>query len=129
MPKANASSTGSSKKPAHSFTIDCTKPAEDKIFDVAAFEKYLHDSIKVDGKPGQLGTIVGITRVGEYKINITSVAPLSKRYLKFLTKRFLKKSTLREFIRVVAASKDSYELRFYNVQGEDGEEEEGEDME
>lgn len=46
-----------------------------------------------------------------------------------VTKRFLKKSTLREFIRVVAASKDSYELRFYNVQGEDGEEEEGEDME
>jgi len=43
-----------------------------------------------------------------------------------VTKRFLKKSTLREFIRVVAASKDSYELRFYNVQGEDGEEEDEE---
>jgi hypothetical protein len=26
--------------------------------------KYLHDSIKVDGKPGQLGSVVGINRVG-----------------------------------------------------------------
>jgi large subunit ribosomal protein L22e len=66
---------------------------------------------------------------GEGKINITSTAPLSKRYLKFLTKRFLKKSTLREFVRVVAASKDSYELKFYNVQAEDMEGDEEEDDE
>ena len=49
-----------------SFTIDCTKPSEDKIFDVAGFEKYLHDTLKVDGKAGQLGTSgVAIKRVGE----------------------------------------------------------------
>ena len=46
-----------------------------------------------------------------------------------MTKRFLKKSTLREFVRVVASSKDSYELKFYNVQAEDmeGDEEEEDD--
>lgn len=35
-----------------SFTIDCAKPVEDKIMDIASFEKFLLDKIKVDGKTG-----------------------------------------------------------------------------
>lgn len=34
--KASTASAASSKKPAHSFTIDCTKPAEDQILCVYA---------------------------------------------------------------------------------------------
>lgn len=37
------------------------------------------------------------------------------RYLKYLTKKFLKKNTLRDYIRVVADSKTSYELRYFQV--------------
>jgi large subunit ribosomal protein L22e len=61
---------------------------------------------------------------------VTATSVISKRYLKFLTKRYLKKSTLRDFVRVVATDKTTYSLSFYNVQGEDvsgGEEEEDED--
>lgn len=60
---------------------------------------------------------------------MTATAVISKRYLKFLTKRYLKKSTLRDFVRVVASDKTTYTLSFYNVQGEDvsGAEEEEED--
>ena len=61
---------------------------------------------------------------------MTATSVISKRYLKFLTKRYLKKSTLRDFVRVVATDKTTYSLSFYNVQGEDvsgGEEEEDED--
>lgn len=62
-PKLTKPSSG--KKVAQTvYTIDCTKPAEDRIFDVAGFEKYLHDNMKVDGKPGQLGNLVEIARVG-----------------------------------------------------------------
>ncbi len=49
------------------------------------------------------------------KLTVTSSIPLSKRYLKYLTKKFLKKSSLRDWIRVVASYKDSYTLRFYNI--------------
>jgi large subunit ribosomal protein L22e len=61
---------------------------------------------------------------------VTATSVISKRYLKFLTKRYLKKSTLRDFVRVVATDKTTYSLSFYNVQGEDvsgGEEAEDED--
>jgi len=58
------------------------------------------------------------------KLIVSSSIPLSKRYLKYLTKKFLKKNSLRDWIRVVANSKDSYQLRFYNIQGAGDEEEE-----
>ena len=39
----------------------------------------------------------------------------SFRYLKYLTKKFLKKNNLRDYIRVVANSKMSYELRYFQI--------------
>ncbi|KAF7966230.1 hypothetical protein HWV62_39467 [Athelia sp. TMB] len=115
------------KAPAskHKFVIDYSKPAADGVFDGADFEKFLHDRIKVDGKAGQLGENVKITRDGNTKLTVTSSIPLSKRYLKYLTKKFLKKNSLRDWIRVVASSKDAYQLRFYNIDagGDDDDEE------
>lgn len=109
----------------HKFVIDYSRPATDGVFDGADFEKFLHDRIKVEGKSGQLGENVKIVRDGNSKITVTSNVPFSKRYLKYLTKKFLKKNTLRDWIRVVASSKDMYELRFYNI-AHDGEDEDEE---
>ena len=51
-----ASAKGAKSKTATTFTIDCTKPVEDKIMDIAQFEKFLLDRIKVDGKTGDSNT-------------------------------------------------------------------------
>jgi large subunit ribosomal protein L22e len=40
-------------KKAVTFTIDCSKPVGDKIMEVASFEKFLADKIKVNGKAGE----------------------------------------------------------------------------
>ena len=37
------------------------------------------------------------------------------RYLKYLTKKFLKKNNLRDYIRVVATSRANYELRYFQI--------------
>ncbi|KAG6820382.1 hypothetical protein H0H93_001353 [Arthromyces matolae] len=121
MPKT---ATGKTTVTKHKFVIDYSKPAADGVFDGADFEKYLHDRIKVDGKAGQLGENVKVTRDGNTKITVTSNIPFSKRYLKYLTKKFLKKNTLRDWIRVVASGKDVYQLRFYNIAGAGDEDEE-----
>ena len=46
------------------------------------------------------------------------------RYMKYLTKKFLKKHELRDWLRVISNAKDSYELRYFNINQEetDGEE-------
>lgn len=51
--KMAAAAKGQKSKTATTFTIDCTKPVEDKIMDIAQFEKFLLDRIKVDGKTGE----------------------------------------------------------------------------
>ena len=48
------------------------------------------------------------------------------RYLKYLTKKFLKKKNLRDYIRVVATSKSNYELRYFQINAAD-EDESGEE--
>lgn len=48
-----------------------------------------------------------------------------KRYLKYLTKKFLKKNQLRDWLHVVASDKQTYQLRYFNI-GQDEETEETE---
>ncbi|KAF2069766.1 hypothetical protein CYY_008918 [Polysphondylium violaceum] len=106
----------------HKFVIDCTAPAG-KIVDVAAFEKFLTDRIKVEGKLGNLGTNVVVSR-DKSKIIITTTIPFSKRYLKYLSKKFLKQRQIRDFLRVVATTKNTYELRYFALANEAMEEDE-----
>ena len=59
--------------------------------------------------------------------NHTDLHPLPpRRYLKYLTKKFLKKNNLRDYIRVVATNKTNYELRYFQINAAD-EEESGEE--
>lgn len=48
------------------------------------------------------------------------------RYLKYLTKKYLKKHNLRDWLRVVAADQGTYELRYFQISNEE-EDDEGED--
>ena len=96
------------------FVIDCSKPVADGIIDTAAFEKFLKDRIKVNGKTGVLGDSVSVSREKD-KILIAAHIAFSKRYLKYLTKKFLKKDDLRDWLHVVASSKNTYDIRYFNI--------------
>jgi len=58
---------------------------------------------------------------------INSDVAFSKRYLKYLTKKYLKKNNLRDWLRVVASTKDSYELRYFQINNEEDEDEDEKD--
>ncbi|KAI9017372.1 ribosomal protein L22e [Gaertneriomyces semiglobifer] len=105
------------KKTPVKFTVDCSSPANDGIFDTAQFEKFLHDRIKVAGRTGNLGESITITRAGNGSVTLTAVPSVafSKRYIKYLTKKFLKKQQLRDWVRVISTSKGAYELRYFNI--------------
>merc|ERR1712196_194717 len=109
------------KKQLLKFTVDCQQPADDTIIEVKSLETFFKERIEVAGKTGNLGDKVTISRE-KSKIHVSAEAPFSKRYLKYLSKKYLKKQQLRDFLRVVAPSKSSYELRYFNI-NEDNEEE------
>ncbi|KAJ4156161.1 60S ribosomal protein L22A [Fusarium oxysporum] len=80
-------------------------PTENGVFDPASYAKYLIDHIKVEGAVGNW---------------------FSGKYLKYLTKKYLKKNQLRDWIRFVSTKTNEYRLAFYQVTPEEDEEEDEE---
>jgi large subunit ribosomal protein L22e len=75
--------------------------------------------VQVNGKAGNLGESVSISR-DKTKLTVTAELPFSKRYLKYLTKKYLKKQQLRDYLHVVATDKSTYELRYFSINDQDG---------
>ena len=123
MVNQNASKKNSRKAKIGKFSIDCSVPVSSQIMTTASVEKYLHDRIKVNGKTGQLGDEVRVSRTPRSVI-VSAKMPFSKRYIKYLLKKYLAKQSLREYLRPVATGKLTYALRFYPDGGDDEEEEE-----
>ncbi|KAK6233202.1 hypothetical protein SCA6_003275 [Theobroma cacao] len=82
------------KKKGVTFTIDCSKPVEDKIMEIASLEKF-----KVGGKAAALGETVTLTRE-KSKIIVTADGAFSK-----------------------SKDQAVYELRYFNIAENEGEEE------
>lgn len=79
--------------------------------------------MKVNGKTGNMGKDVKLVK-DKNKITVHAEIPFSKRYLKYLTKKYLKKNSLRDWLRVVANAKESYEVRYFNINNDEEEDEE-----
>ena len=123
MPKAAAAAKGGkggkAKKQVNKFVINLMQPIEDNIIVLGDFEAFLTQRIKVDGKTGNLGDKVQVSK-DKYSIVVTAKIDFSKRYLKYLTKKYLKKQEIREFLHVVATSKNTYEIRYLQVDNDEG---------
>lgn len=100
------------------YQINCKLPIEDNVIVLNDFENFLKQRIKVAGKPGNLGTSITVSKDSS-NIIVQASIPLSKRYLKYLTKKYLKKQDLKEYLRVVATGKNQYELRYFNIQSDE----------
>nr|ACO10184.1 60S ribosomal protein L22 [Caligus rogercresseyi]ACO11040.1 60S ribosomal protein L22 [Caligus rogercresseyi] len=118
MLRGKSTKSGKGKKSLLKFVIDCSHPVEDGIFNCTDFESYLRDRIKVNGKLKNFGKEVSLERE-KNKIVVSSSVPFSKRYLKYLAKKYMKKNNLRDWLRIVASGADSYELRYFNINNDD----------
>ncbi len=96
--------------------IDCSDPVEDNIIDMPSFLLYMQQRVKVNGKAGALGSKVSLS-VEKAKLVVSAELPFSKRYLKYLSKKFLQKTELRNFVHLVATSKGAYEMKFFKSSG------------
>eukprot|EP01055_Gregarina_sp_Pseudo9_P003158 Gregarina_sp_Pseudo_9__3157@NODE_3348_length_672_cov_168_037915_g3055_i0_p1_GENE_NODE_3348_length_672_cov_168_037915_g3055_i0NODE_3348_length_672_cov_168_037915_g3055_i0_p1_ORF_typecomplete_len129_score38_50Ribosomal_L22e/PF01776_17/5_5e34_NODE_3348_length_672_cov_168_037915_g3055_i0176562 len=104
------------------FVVDCTQIEKDNIIDPASLEKFLVDKIKVDGKTGNFVKVDGRTGKVEKSVAVTrdkakvvidAVLPFKKRYIKYLTKKYLKKQQIRDFLRVIATGPTTYTLKYF----------------
>uniref|UniRef100_A0A915CMC7 Large ribosomal subunit protein eL22 n=1 Tax=Ditylenchus dipsaci TaxID=166011 RepID=A0A915CMC7_9BILA len=93
------------------FHIECKNPVEDGIlkinssyvflpFKMCCLEKFLNEQIKVGGKKKQLAANGVQVEAAKTKISVSSNNAFSKRYLKYLTKKYLKRNSLRDWLRL-----------------------------
>ncbi|XP_017077571.2 60S ribosomal protein L22 [Drosophila eugracilis] len=115
------------KKIWQRFVIDCTCLAEDMLMDVNDFEKYFKTHIKVKNKTNQLNDLVTFERTKNYSLIIHCGVHFSKRYFKYLAKRYLKKNSLRDWVRLVSTSKDTFTMRYFKIQGQDDDDDDDDD--
>jgi large subunit ribosomal protein L22e len=97
------------------------RQVEDKIMDIKSFVKFLDEHIKVDKKVNNLGTSVSVVSE-KTKVTVNAEIDMSKRYIKYLTKKYLKKHSLREFLYVIATGKTGYQIKYFNIQQEGADE-------
>jgi large subunit ribosomal protein L22e len=64
---------------------------EDKVLTTKDFEEFLRKRIKVDGKTGNFGENLSLSSDGK-QITVSFSVQFSKRYLKYLSKKYLKKN-------------------------------------
>lgn len=79
---------------------------------------YLQARLKVvkGGKAGVLGSNVAVSVSADgHDVLVGTKVQFAKRYLKSLTKRYLKKTHLVDYVRVTAKRSNSYELSYFNV--------------
>lgn len=115
--------TARKQKVVKTFTVDVSAPTENGVFDPASYAKYLIDHIKVENVVGNLGNAITVEEDGSV-VTIVSTTKFSGKYLKYLTKKYLKKNQLRDWIRFVSTKTNSYRLAFYQVTPEEEEEDE-----
>uniref|UniRef100_A0A2K6V0B9 Ribosomal protein L22 like 1 n=1 Tax=Saimiri boliviensis boliviensis TaxID=39432 RepID=A0A2K6V0B9_SAIBB len=69
-------------------------------FNLDLSHPFLQEKVKVNGKTGNLRNVVH-NEPFENNITVVSEKQFSKRYLKYLTKKYLKKNSLCDWLRVV----------------------------
>jgi large subunit ribosomal protein L22e len=103
------------RKTIYKYFIDCSIPVVDGIFDLDNFEKFVLEKYKVGGKPGNLTDKVSLFKKND-KLFINTKVKISKRYLKYLSKRYLKKQELGEWLRVIShPKKRGYILKYLPI--------------
>eukprot|EP00753_Platysulcus_tardus_P001136 PLAT11091.1.p1 GENE.PLAT11091.1~~PLAT11091.1.p1 ORF type:complete len:115 (+),score=43.30 PLAT11091.1:105-449(+) len=105
---------GTRKTKFQTFFIDVSQPVADKVIDPFSMERYLKERIKVDGKLNNLGENV-VVRLNGSRLVVQARPPFSKRYLKYLTKKYLKKQDIRDYLRVVSVPGGGYEVRYFKL--------------
>jgi large subunit ribosomal protein L22e len=111
------------KKDKHyrKFTVDFNQAVNNNLLSVEAAVKYLNQNIKVNGLKGKLSdsVIVSTTDKKDKQKNCLLVQAdntmkFSKRYVKYLVKKFLKRENVSLYLRVISSGPSTYLVKLFS---------------
>ncbi len=101
------------------FYVDFAEVIKNNLVTLEAAIKYLNDNIKLQNLKNHKdkATFIKISAGGKGDkkntlcVEVENSVKTSKRYIKYLTKRFLKKENILTFLRVISSSTNTYSVR------------------
>lgn len=100
------------REKAINYVVDLKQPIDDGVFEITDFENHMKQSLKLNGKKGLEQVEISSK---DHRLTISTKIIFSKRYIKFLAKKYLKKQELRDYLRVIATDKNTYTIKFVNI--------------
>lgn len=103
------------------YTVDFNSPVTGNLLSLESAQKYLESNIKVNGVKKNLGEAVRVgtsdkkdKQKNTVEIRVDNKMKFSKRYIKYLVKKFLKKENISLYLRTVASGPSSYVVKLFD---------------
>ena len=99
------------------FTVDFSSPLENKLLTLESVLHYLQTNMKLNGLKGKLGKTIMISMDDLKKnknvivISVDSSIKFSKRYIRYLVKKYLKKEGIAKYLTLSATSPGAYAVK------------------
>jgi large subunit ribosomal protein L22e len=98
------------------FYVDFSEPLDNKLLSIESAMKYLSSNMKIDGLKGNLKDFVKISVDDKRNkkcllIQVDNQMQFSKKYIKYLVKKFLKREGIVKYLTVLSNSPNSYEVK------------------
>jgi large subunit ribosomal protein L22e len=111
------------KKDKHyrKFHVDLNQAVSNNLLSVEAAVKYLRQNIKVNGLKNKLGDSVQIDSTDKKDkqkntivVSADNTMKFSKRYVKYLIKKFLKRENISLYLRVISSGSNGYLVKLFS---------------
>lgn len=117
----NKQQTKKKEKSYKKINVDFNAPVSNNLVSLETALAYLQNNIKINGIKKKLGESVKVTGGNEkggakntIQVQADNKMKFSKRYVKYLVKKFLKRENISGYLRVIANGYQSYVVKLFN---------------
>ena len=103
------------------FTVDFNQAVSNNLLSLEAAIKYLNSNIKVNGLKNKLGESVkvaaadkNVKQKNSLVVSVDNSMKFSKRYVKYLVKKFLKRENISLYLRVISSGSNNYLVKLFS---------------
>lgn len=100
------------------FTVDFNSPVDNNLLTLESACKYLQTNMKINGLKGKLGDFIKINMTDKKDktkntlvVSVANSVQFSKRYIRYLVKKFLKREGIARYLTVASTSPNAYTVK------------------
>jgi large subunit ribosomal protein L22e len=100
------------------YTVDFNSPVDNNLLTLESALKYMQSNMKINGLKGKLGNTIKVSITGKKDknkntliVSVDSQLQFSKRYIRYLVKKFLKREGIARFLTVSSTSPNAYTVK------------------